>query len=277
MSYKTILVHSDADKAAPSRVTLAADLAGRFDAKLVGLFARPPFQMPAFSDGGFSVAPFIEAYENSVKADRATARASFDKIGAATPRAAEWRSAKGETDHAWARAARHADLVVVSQADPDEGLLPPNLPEAVTMSSGRPVLVLPRVGATTPPGKTIMLCWNGSRESARAASDAMPFLRAADRVILISIDTKGGRRDNSDRSDSDAAAWLASHGMQVTVQRDVASDSDVGNVILSRAADCGADLVVMGVYGHSRAREWVLGGASRTILASMTVPVLMSH
>lgn len=278
MSYKTILVHSDVDKAAPARVALAADLARRFDANLIGLFARPPFQLPAFSDGSFSVVPFIEAYEKNVQRDRAAARAGFDKVVDAKRQPAEWRNADGELDRALARTARCTDLVVVSQADRTEPLpIPANLPEAVAMTSGRPVLVLPHIGAAKPPGKTVMLCWNASRESARAAADALPFLRAADRVVLLSIGAKNGRHDNSDHSATDAAAWLARHGMSVTVQRDAAADSDAGNIILSRAADCAADLVVMGVYGHSRTREFVLGGASRTVLASMTVPVLMSH
>jgi nucleotide-binding universal stress UspA family protein len=278
MSYKTILVHSDADKAASARVAVAAELAQRFDAKLIGLFARPPFQMPAFSDGSFSVAPFIEGYEKSVQLDRAAAHDGFDKIVNPKRQPAEWHSADGELDRQLAFNARHADLVILSQADRSEPTpIPPTLPEAVAMASGRPVLVLPRIGAGRPLGKTVMLCWNASRESARAASDALPLLRAADKVILMVVDAKPGRHGHGQEPGADAAAWLARHGVKVTVQRDVAADSDAGNVILSRAADWGVDLIVMGVYGHSRTREWVLGGASRSVLASMTVPVLMSH
>jgi nucleotide-binding universal stress UspA family protein len=122
-----------------------------------------------------------------------------------------------------------------------------------------------------------MLCWNASRESARAASDALPLLRGADKVIVLSVDPKPSNNGHGAEPGADVATWLTRHGVKVTVQRDVAADSDVGSVILSRAADHDVDLIVMGLYGHSRLREVILGGASRTLLASMTVPVLMAH
>jgi nucleotide-binding universal stress UspA family protein len=122
-----------------------------------------------------------------------------------------------------------------------------------------------------------MLCWNASRESARAAADALPFLQAAEHVIVLMIDPKVSADGHGPEPGADVALWLTRHGVKVTVQRDVAADAAVGEVILSRAADHGVDLIVMGIYGHSRLREMVLGGASRTLLSSMTVPVLMSH
>lgn len=161
------------------------------------------------------------------------------------------------------------------------------IPTAMTMrrpifrkpSPCRPAgaLVVPHIGARAPLGKTVMLCWNASRESARAASDALPLLRGADKVIVLSIDPKSSADGHGAEPGADVATWLARHGVKVTVQRDVAADSDVGDVILSRAADHDVDLIVMGLYGHSRLREMMLGGASRTLLASMTVPVFMAH
>ena len=122
-----------------------------------------------------------------------------------------------------------------------------------------------------------MLCWNAIRVSARAASDALPMLREADKVIVLSVDPRSSADGHGAEPGADVAAWLARHGVKVTVQRDVAADADVGDVILSRAADHDVDLIVMGLYGHSRLREMVLGGASRTLLASMTVPLFMAH
>jgi nucleotide-binding universal stress UspA family protein len=122
-----------------------------------------------------------------------------------------------------------------------------------------------------------MLCWNASREAARAASDALPFLKAADKVIVLVVEPKTLAADHDAEPGSDVAAWLSRHGAKVVVQREPALDSDVGAVILSRAADNDVDLIVMGLYGHSRMRELVLGGVSRTLLSSMTVPALMSH
>jgi nucleotide-binding universal stress UspA family protein len=122
-----------------------------------------------------------------------------------------------------------------------------------------------------------MLCWNGSREAARAASDALPFLKKADKAVLLTIDPKSVDEGGEAIPGLEAADWLARHGAKVTVQRDTAADTDVGAVILSRAADLDVDLIVMGIYGHSRMRELVLGGVSRTLLASMTAPLLISH
>jgi nucleotide-binding universal stress UspA family protein len=108
-------------------------------------------------------------------------------------------------------------------------------------------------------------CWNASREAARAAADALPFLKAAERAIVLAVNPTASVEGHGAELGADAAAWLSRHGVKVTVQRDVAPDSDVGGVFLSLAADRGADLIMMGIYGHSRMREMVLGGASRTV------------
>jgi len=143
------------------------------------------------------------------------------------------------------------------------------------MAAECPVLIVPYIGAAKPPGKTVMLCWNDSREAKHAAVGALPLLAAADKVIVLIIDPRASR--GREEPGADVAVWLARHGVKVTVQRDSAADSDVGGVILSRAADHDIDLIVMGIYGHSRMRERVLGGASRTLLASMTAPLLVAH
>jgi len=114
-------------------------------------------------------------------------------------------------------------------------------------------------------------------QAARAASDALPFLKAADEVVVLVVDPKSSANGHGAEPGADVALWLTRHGVKVTVQREIATDTDIGNVILSRAADLDIDLIVMGAYGHSRMRELVMGGVSRTLLASMTVPVLMSH
>jgi nucleotide-binding universal stress UspA family protein len=126
-----------------------------------------------------------------------------------------------------------------------------------------------------------MLCWNGSREAARAAAYSLSFLEAAEKVIVLVVDPRasaaGHGAGHGADPDAEVAAWLRHHDVKAVVQREVAPDSDVGKVILARAKDFDVDLIVMGMYGHSRLREVVLGGASRTILGSMPVPVLMAH
>jgi nucleotide-binding universal stress UspA family protein len=278
MAYKTILVHCDASAKVAHRLAVAADLAERQGAHLVGLHCRQPFQSPAFFDGGMPTTTLLTAYEAGVKADEAAASAAFAKAVKGRHLSHAWRVVEGFDDDALAVHARYADLVVVGQYDPEQSTpTPADLPETVALATGRPTLVVPHIGVQKALGKTILLCWNASRESARAASDALPLLAAAEKVVVLAIDPKSSPTGHGAEPGADAAGWLARHGVKVTVQRDVAADTDVGSVILSRAADHDADLIVMGIYGHSRMREMVLGGASRTLMASMTVPVLMAH
>lgn len=278
MAYKTILVHCDASPKVSQRLAVAADLAERQGAHLVGLHTRPPFQSPAFFEGGMPTTTLLAAYEAGVKADEATASAAFAKAVKGRHLSHAWRVVEGFDDDELAVHARYADLVVVGQFDPEQQVpTPADLPETVALATGRPTLVVPHIGLQRPLGKTILLCWNASRESAHAASDALPLLTAAEKVVVLAIDPRSSPTGHGAEPGADAAAWLARHGVKVTVQRDVAADTDVGSVILSRAADHDADLIVMGLYGHSRMRELVLGGASRTLMATMTVPVLMAH
>lgn len=277
MAYITILVQCDGGRGMEARLKLAVDLADRFDSHVVGLHVRQRFHAPAFTDADIAMDALYRTYEATAKAEEAAAATVFRKVVGTKGYSSEWRvTDRHADDEALSGRARYADLVIVGQSDPDAPTMaPPDLAENVAMTSERPVLVVPHVGVMKPPGKTVMLCWNDSREAARAATGALPLLAAADKVIVLLIDPANG----ADREGPgvDVAEWLARHGVKVTVQRDSAAGSDVGGVILSRAADHDVDLIVMGIYGHSRMREMVLGGASRTLLASMTAPLLIAH
>jgi nucleotide-binding universal stress UspA family protein len=278
MTYKTILVHCDASKTASQQMAVAAELTERFGANLIGLHARRPFESPNYIDIGVPMGPLLDAHERDVKAEQAAAEATFDNSVKGKHLPTEWRVVDGYADDELAVSTRYADLLVVGQSDRRNVTpIPGDLPETVAIATGRPVLVVPQIGAAKPPGNVVMLCWNASRESARAAMDALPFLKTAKEVIVLVVDPQASANGHGPEPGADVATWLSRHGVKVTVQRDIAPDTDVGEVILSRAADHGVDLIVMGVYGHSRLRELVLGGVSRTLLASMTVPVLMSH
>lgn len=278
MTYKTILVHCDSSRTLNGRLAAAADVAQRFEARLIGLHAREPLEVASFVDGGMGIGALMEAWQAGCDAAEKTAEIAYVKATKGRNFPAEWRVTEAFSDDALAVNGRYADLLVVGQADPDDPAGSRNdLPEAMAFATGRPVLVVPQIGAQPSVGKTVLLCWNASRESARAAADALPFLRAADKVIVLIVDPEISADGHGEEPGADVALWLARHGVNITVQRDVAADAKTGEIILSRAADCGADLIVMGIYGHSRLREMVLGGVSRTLLASMTVPVLMSH
>jgi len=277
MAYKTILVHCDVSRGTAGRLRIAADLADRFGGHVIGLYVRRAFQAPAFTDAGPAMDSLYRTYETTVRAEEAMATAAFRDAVGDKGLPSEWRVADGYVDEILAAEARVADLVIVGQAEPDSPptTTPADLAEGIAMAAECPVLIVPYIGAAKPPGKTVMLCWNDSREAKHAATAALPLLVAADKVIVLIIDPKADR--NREEPGADVAVWLARHGVKVMVQRDSAADSDVGGVILSRAADHDVDLIVMGIYGHSRLRERVLGGASRTLLASMTAPLLVAH
>jgi nucleotide-binding universal stress UspA family protein len=280
MSYKTILVHCDAGRSVAARLEIAVGLAEQHKAHLVGLHARPPFEPPIYDNSGYALNLFLQSHEEAVKSSEAASSEAFAKATKGKSITSEWRSTNGHADALLKVHARYADLTIVGQSDPDAktGLpLPVDLPESVALASARGTLAVPYIGALKTPGSKVMLCWNASRESARAASEALPILKQATSVTVLIVEPKATATGHGSEPGADVATWLSRHGVIVTVQRDVAADGDVGSLILSRAMDHGSDLIVMGIYGHSRLRELVLGGASRTLLASMTVPVLMAH
>ncbi len=274
MTFKTIVVHCDADKAIAQRLNVATDLAVKFGSRLIGLHVRPPFQPPAYFDGSFVMDELYKIYEETRAADQKTALSAFATATAGRDITAETQILDGPVDREVAKRARYADLMIVGQASADmPAATPPDLPEVVALSSGRPVLVVPYVPVRRPVGENVLLCWNGSRESARAASDALPLLMTAKKVTVLAFQPEEG-----EEADAKAAAdWLGNHGIKASVSQETAGDVEVGDLVLSRAADLDADLIVMGVYGHTRVREMVLGGVSRTLLRSMTVPVFMAH
>ena len=189
------------------------------------------------------------------------------------------RTAVGEIVASIALHARHSDLAIVGQEGGEESTVAwGGLPDSLVMVCGRPVLIVPYIGAEVPIGGKVMVAWDGGREAVRALNDALPLLERAEQVYVVSV--------NPDASDgarglrlpgADICLHLARHGINAHAQTVVARDIDVGNLLLSRAADIGANLIVMGAYGHPRWREIVLGGATKRLLGEMTVPVLMSH
>ena len=173
------------------------------------------------------------------------------------------------------RIARRYDVSVVAQDEPDSLPGRAMVIEAALFQSGRPVIVVPYIQKQGLKLDRVSVCWDGSRNAARAIADAMPILQKAKTVeVVVVIGAHGKSRE---LPGADIAQHLARHDLKVELSELVADDIDVPNTILSHAADVGTDFIVMGGYGHSRWREFVLGGATRAMLNSMTVPVLMSH
>ena len=170
--------------------------------------------------------------------------------------------------------ARRFDIAVVGQAQPERGAAEAVMIEGALFESGRPVIIVPYIHSQGLSLERVMACWDGGRTAARAIGDAMPLLVRAKAVELVIVAEPG---KNDEITGADMSGHLARHGVKVETKRIAKGDIDIGNAILSYAADSGADFLVMGGYGHSRLREFILGGVTRSILASMTLPVLMSH
>jgi nucleotide-binding universal stress UspA family protein len=171
--------------------------------------------------------------------------------------------------------ARRFDLAVVGQAEPGKVAPEELIVEGALFASGRPVLVVPYIQKGPLKLDRVMVCWDASRNAARAIADAMPLLKRAKAIDVVIVASERVKSDEI--PGADIGQHLARHDLKVDVKRIVSTETDVANTILSHAADTAADFIVMGGYGHSRLREFVLGGATRGILSSMTVPTLMSH
>lgn len=181
-----------------------------------------------------------------------------------------------EAAQAFGAIARNYDLSIVAQAQPDteDETADAMTIEAALFGSGRPVLVVPYIQATDLRLDRVTVCWDGSRSAARAVGDALPLLKKAGRVDVVTVDA---RERHNELPGAQIAEHLSRHGLNIELKQLVAPDTDAHSTILSHAADSATDLIVMGAFGHSRFREFVLGGMTRSMLASMTTPVFMSH
>lgn len=279
MTYKTILVQLNNDARARASLACAVLLATRFDAHLVGLHVFPAYRLtpPVPMPFGAELAGQIRA---SLKKEAEALQAVFSEMTANQPFTSEWRSVTTERrppEQVVIEHAHAADLVVASQADPQwrwTEIL--DFPDALAIGTGRPLLVVPNGGPMTALPRVVMVAWNGRKEAARAVSDALPLLRQAEVVSILSVND-GRSRPEGYLPDTEIAASLARHGIKVDLAEVVASEVTVGEEIRTRVLDRGADLLVMGCYGHSRFRELALGGVTRHMLREMTFPILFSH
>jgi nucleotide-binding universal stress UspA family protein len=276
MPLANILVHVGGGGGAQSneRLDAATIFAGNLQAHLTGLYVLPEFEIPAVAYAYVGNEIIERQRELSVQ-DAAEAEAAFRVRADGQSLSSDWRCEEGDPSEIITRLSRYADLVVLGQAPPDEvtGRIFIELPEQVVLSSGRPILAIPYAGSHLGIGDRVLVAWDGSREATRAVHDALPILVKASKVTVLSIDDK----NPGSASSIDMAAHLARHGVAVEASETTSAEQTVGDTLLSRAAEMGVDLIVMGAYGHSRAREWIIGGVTRHILSYMTVPVLMSH
>ena len=255
----------------------AISVANAFEAHLLGVaFVYDPV-IPGTVMG--SIPP--EFIESQRRESEKKARAAITRFEQAVKRAGvsyETRSINASIAGAADRLghlARRFDLAIVGQPERDRAAAAEVVDEGVLFESGRPVIFVPYIQKAGLKLDRVMVCWDGSRAATRGIADAMPFLQKAKQVEIVLVASKSGKNDEI--PGADLGQHLARHGLKVDVKRITSPDIDVTSTILSYAADSSADMIVMGGYGHSRLREFILGGVTRGILETMTVPVLMSH
>lgn len=278
MSYKTILVHVDLSCHAPPRMRYAASLARAYGARLIGAamlgVSRDIFPHGYRAAPGTLEAGYFEPLAENVRRALAHFEAIADKIQ--TPHASRFLC--DHTDHALMLQARFADLVVVSQDDPAESMpdMAIRLPDALILECARPVLVVPRTDPAPYRDPHILVAWDGSKEACAAMSAAMPLLRHASDVTVVMLTGPQRTAEDCRAEQSELQAFLATHQVTPRVLVHRAQD-DTGHALLGLAKDFGCGLLVMGCYGHSRFREFCLGGPSRTVLAEADIPLLLAH
>lgn len=275
MAIKDILVHIGGS-ARKNVAQLAANLAAQHEAHLVGLHVSTPPDIPPYIEAQLG-ADVMDMQARFAQDESAKAKDLFDAAVGANGLPSEWRVSQGDVVDAIQLHGRYADLVVVGQRNPDEPgpARDEDVPGRLALSLGRPVLSVPYAGDYETVGQRVMVAWDGGRAAARALGDALPLIRTGAEVSVISVNPAPGA--HGDVAGMDIAQHLARHGIKAEAQHIQAKDMEVGAMLLSRAADCNADLIVMGAYGHARWRELVMGGATRHVLEHMTAPILMAH
>lgn len=275
MSLKNVLVHVDDSQRIAARIDAAAALARTFEARLTGLYLVPGIDLSSSVATIVPSAVITQRLEEDAQA-RAAAERFFRTRTEQLRSQAAWSAPTGDPLQVGLLHARSTDLVVLGQHDPaNSTAFADQLIATILLGSGRPILMVPYIGVSAPIGRNILIATDDGREAARAIADAMPLLERAQRVEVV----MGLRSDESgfELASHRLGSWLADHGIHCRMHPNEADPGLLGELLLSRAADYSSDLIVMGGYGHSRMRELLLGGMTRTILASMTVPVLMSH
>ncbi|CCQ73233.1 universal stress protein [Magnetospira sp. QH-2] len=278
MAIKDILVHVDSSVHAEARVTAAVELAKTQGAHLSGLYVISPPHLPGYIEahlGENIVAERVTALSEMAK----RAEIAFTKACADSAIEFQWNQTQGDLAENLIRHVRYYDMAIVGQRDASEDpqVGSDQLPDRLVLSAGRPVMVMPKEGASKPLGRKILICWDASRLATRAVNDTLPLLEEADKVFVLVVDTKESAENMRNVTGANIAKHLARHGISVEARKVTAKEHAIGDTILSKAVETGCDCIVMGGWGHQRWREMVLGGVTKHMLKHMSIPVIMSH
>jgi nucleotide-binding universal stress UspA family protein len=270
---RDLVVFVDDQPGSDERLRIAAMLAGRYGAQLTGVHIEPSPELPP-GLRTMHIGQTMSAREQIASAAVLAAEGRFRETMQGLDVRHDWRTARGSLPELAAAHARCADLAIIGQVAPDQTgrSMPPIQPEDVALLSGRPVLILPYAGRIRTLGDRPLIAWKSTREAARAVNDSIPLLNGQATIMMVDPNA-----DDGETAGENLALQLSRHAIAALVERVASTGRPVADVFLSRAAEIGADLLVMGAYGHSRLRELMLGGMTRDILQRMTLPVLMAH
>lgn len=275
MSYATLMVHLEPGHSNKAVLDVAARLASRFKARAIGIAACQPLPV-VYGDGVMSGELMVQ-YSDEMAAQILAAQADFVSALETHATALEWRSAQlvASVNDYVVTQARCADLIITGVAtgdlfDSSHALSRSDL----VLRAGRPVLVVPS-GVVAPKLDWMLVGWTDSRESRRAVADALPLLKTAAHVTVMELADNDGH-SAAQAGVKDVVAWLVAHGVAAVGETPLASDN-VASQLDALALEQGADLVVAGAWGHSRLREWVLGGVTRQLMHSADRCSLLSH
>ncbi len=280
MPYKDILVHVDSSEQSRARLEIAVKIAEQQEAHLTGLYILPNLYIPALPDMAQLPPEYIEQQTEMNEEEARKAELIFYEVVKNTGVAHEWRKAEGAPVDVIRLHARYSDLLILGQRNPNSADHFGDLPDGVILTAGRPVLIIPYSTSIKNIGERIMVGWDSSAQSTRAVHDALPLMSGAKKVDIIAVNPEnhgGSSEDRGEQPCADISLHLARHGINVEAHSITVNDIGIADILLSRAADKGIDLFVMGAYGHSRWRELVLGGVTAHMLDHMTMPVLMAH
>lgn len=278
MTYRDIVVLVDAEPASAGLVQAAAALAKPFGATLEGVFARTSFPTQFFAAEPFPglslfVLPEVVGQHDAAMAEAAeAARMRFEAAAGEAGVRSDWTVIDGDTPDAMVAVMRRCDLTVLPRR-PASALAANSLtPARLSLAGGGPVVLMPEDAADRPIGRRVLVAWNGGREAARALRDAMPLLQDAEKVFVLTVDPsgEGGPEGLLQRH-------LERHGLEAEVIIDRNDDFTAAALMLEQIERLEADLLVMGLYGHSRLQELALGGVSQDMLNRCPIPILASH
>jgi len=279
MSYKTVLVHLDSILRAQDRIRFAADIAMANDAHLIAAsmigVSTLTFDNSGIDEKDPAIAAHLAFLQNRARKHADEFEAAAKKMGLSSYEA---RVVDGEPGYGICLQARYCDLVVIGQTNIDDPspIVGTDFPESVLLNCGKPVLIVPYSKHLATVGKKSLIAWDASRAAVRAVTDAIPMLQKAD-VVQVAVFNPDSRSEaHGQNPGEDIALFLARHGINVEVLPPQ-KDKDVGKALLSLAGTLSSDLLVMGGYGHTRFREFLMGGVTRTVLDEAAIPVLVSH